>query len=61
MKTVEIGSKIKINESIGTVLKIQDGLALVQWDSGSKTCYGVNGIKQNHYDNPKTSNRHRLR
>lgn len=43
--TIDVGTVVKINGSIGTILKIQDGLALIKWDSGGQTCYGVNGIR----------------
>lgn len=47
LKEVGIGTVININGSKGTVLRIQDGLALVKWASGSQTCWAINGIREN--------------
>lgn len=46
MKEVVVGTRFKINKTIVTILKIQDGLALVEYPGGGKFCYGINGIRQ---------------
>jgi hypothetical protein len=45
MKTIEIGTKLKINNLIGIVLKIEGNYALIKFDCG-KFVYKILGFSE---------------
>lgn len=42
---LKVGDMVKVNKSVGRIIQTRDTHALIQFEDGSKFCFGMSGLK----------------